>query len=297
MNCRYARENFSGYIEQELSEAERRDIAAHLARCAKCTSELFAMQKAMSLVRWVPRHEGSPGFEERLMRRIAAEERQPARPEWWRGALSTLAARWDDLVAAMMVPAPVGALLVALLLGGGGGAYLVKSMNEPQSSAPASTAQAPGEGSQSSVSALVAAGTAAPERDVAMKPAAEVATPPARATETPARVAESPSRLTESSSRTGEPATEVASAESKPAPAARSTRNRPPRTQLVGTGAAAGRPADVADWRAGGQPIEGIPEGPPAVSEVEYILHLIDANGQLIELPASAIVSGGTVTF
>jgi hypothetical protein len=54
---------------------------------------------------------------------------------------------------------------------------------------------------------------------------------------------------------------------------------------------------EVASWASQPQPIEGIPEGPPAVSEVEYILNLIDANGRPVELPASAIVSGGTVTF
>jgi hypothetical protein len=57
------------------------------------------------------------------------------------------------------------------------------------------------------------------------------------------------------------------------------------------------RQVEVASWASQPQPIEGIPEGPPAVSEVEYILNLIDANGRPVELPASAIVSGGTVTF
>ncbi len=280
MNCRYTRENFSAYIEQELSAAERRDVAAHLAQCAQCTSELFAMQKAMSLVRWVPRSEGRPGFEERLMRRIAAEERQPARREWWRETLSTLGARWDDLGAAMMAPAPVGALVVALLLGGGGGAFLMRSMNERMPGTPVIAAERPG-----------ATLPAAPVSIATMPAATEAGAPsgpPAALVATGEPGAESPA-----------PAREVAAAETretKPAPAARSTRNRPPRTQLVGTGAVASG-ADIADWRSGGQPIEGIPEGPPAVSEVEYILHLIDANGQLIELPASAIVSGGTVTF
>lgn len=260
MNCRYARANFSGYIEQELSEAERREVAAHLARCSKCTSELFAMQKAMSLVRWVPRYEGKPAFEERLMRRIATLERSPVGRERWRGVIATLAARWDDLVAAMMVPAPVGALLVALLLGGGGGAFLVKSMN------------AKPEGTTAAVTAARTDANGAAD-----------ATPLVRTAEPPARTAEPPAQL--------------ASADTKPPAATRVARNRPPRTQLVGTGTGTARQVEVASWASQGQPIDAIPEGPPAVSEVEYILHRIDANGQPVELPASAIVSGGTVTF
>lgn len=289
MNCRYARANFSGYIEQELSEAERREVAAHLARCAKCTSELFAMQKAMSLVRWVPRYEGSPGFEERLMRRIAVEARQPARRAWWREARAALGAHWDDLVAAMMVPAPVGALVVALVLGGGGGAFLVRSMNERSTGAPVVTAQGPAATPVVPVATPAATPVAAPAGTAAGAPTAPEAGPTLVASREPATESPAPGR-------------ELAAAETKdaapaPAPAARAARSRPLRPQLVATAGGASGAADVADWRAGGQPIEAIPEGPPAVSEVEYILHLIDANGQLIELPASAIVSGGTVTF
>jgi hypothetical protein len=282
MNCRYARANFSGYIEQELSEAERREVSAHLSRCSSCTSELFAMQKAMSLVRWVPRCAGRPGFEERLMRRIAVLEQKPARTEPWRGVLSTLAARWDDLVSAMMVPAPVGALLVALLLGGGGGAFLLKSMNaKPEGITPAVTAARTDENPASPAPAQLAAATGETETATTSAPTAEgptalVATPPARAAAPPAQ---------------------LASADTKPPASARVARNRPPRTQLVGTGAGTARQVEVASWASQAQPIDAIPEGPPAVSEVEYILHLIDANGQPVELPASAIVSGGTVTF
>jgi hypothetical protein len=51
---------------------------------------------------------------------------------------------------------------------------------------------------------------------------------------------------------------------------------------------------EVAPWAKNQQPIEG----PPSVSQVEYILDLVDVNQErVLQLPASAVVSGGTVTF
>ncbi len=285
MNCRQVRTSFSAYIEQELSEMERRDVSAHLARCTRCTSELFAMQKAMSLVRWVPRYEGSPGFEKRLIERLAAEETAPAPPERWRHVTATLAAKWDDLVAAMLVPAPVGALVLALVIGGGGGAWLM-STRQPGSGAsapPGPVATAPAVESAQPVTKQD--GRAEP--GTGLEPLVLTSTKPA-----------SPAEDKAATPRKG-PAegVEVASA-SGGGPETDARRIRPLRTTRTIPASAPSRRVDVASWASNEQPIEALPEGPPAVSQVEYILHLIDATGPGVEpLPPSAVVSGGTVTF
>ena len=48
MNCAKARAQFSAYVEQELSESDRRAVSGHLGRCEHCSRDLFAMQKAVN---------------------------------------------------------------------------------------------------------------------------------------------------------------------------------------------------------------------------------------------------------
>jgi hypothetical protein len=55
---------------------------------------------------------------------------------------------------------------------------------------------------------------------------------------------------------------------------------------------------DVAPWAKGAQRLEAVPEGPPSISHTEYVLDWVDRSGaQVGQLPASAVVSNGTVTF
>jgi hypothetical protein len=254
MNCRSARANFSKYIEQELCEVERRDIAAHLARCPKCSSDLFAMQKAMSLLRWVPRHEGRPGFEERLMQRIRSEESPPITPvagiqsrlrdladKWHQ-----LSERWQETVTAAVMPAPAVALLTAVLVGGGLGAILVGTVGDSAGVAGTSVATTP---------EIRSAPEFLPREGVDQSPVLLTDNHPAP----PARTPEEPSVLHQDS-----------------------------------------RDVLVAPWvtPGDGERLGAAPEGPPSISRVEYVLDWVDVNGGRVEqLPASAIVANGTVTF
>src|SRR5262245_11227445 len=96
MNCAKARSNFSAYVEQELSESDRRAVSTHLARCEDCSRDLFAMQKAVNLLRWVPKVDARPGFEDRLSERLHAKADEPAVSwpwlERWRELSASLAA-------------------------------------------------------------------------------------------------------------------------------------------------------------------------------------------------------------
>ncbi len=290
MNCRHAQANFSGYLEQELSEEERRRVAAHLARCPRCSTAMFAMQKAMNLVRWVPRVEGSPEFEERLMQRIAAEAKQDHPRGRWRDVIASFAEWWDELAAAVMMPAPAGALVVALLVGGGGGVLLMRSADQNQPAGGPTIAQMPEAGPELTPTAPVV--IPIEEEPAQLAQTAEAATPPSAP---PSETKRSP----RATAARAEGDIQVVSADVPNSPASPASGDAEPgRTDRNRTAAVDATPVgrDVAPWYVNGQPIEAAPEGPPAVVREEYILHLI--NGRPVEqLPASAVVSGETMTF
>jgi len=291
MNCRNAKANFSSYIEQELSEIERRGVAAHLGRCPRCSSDLFAMQKAMSLLRWVARVEGSPDFTDRLLERIHAEKRpEPAAPAW----LGPLVEDWRrtcrDFGAMLAAPAPVGALLAALLLGGGGGAFLVGTLRTQAVTSPAPVVQTPD--ASSVASELVDAATSTPPAVEAASVTTPVGASPAgtspagtsvMASAPPTVMASAPSTVAKSASASDR------KAEPRPA-TVRSRRTASP--------AEAEKGVEVAAWSTGGKRLDGLPEGPPPISRVEYVLDRVDVNGRPIEaVPAGLLVQEGSVTF
>jgi Putative zinc-finger len=307
MNCANARANFSAYVEHELSEQERRQTAAHLGRCPRCSRDLFAMQKAMSLIRWVPRADARPGFEDRLFARLhSAPESAPA-GAWW-SRFPDLGAGFRQLWRESWVPAPAMAVAVAALIGTGSGAFIthtVLSKSQLAAVAERSPGRDGGELAKVSGVAVNPAGgidgaSAAPASAPTLAPAvgaelasaaAESPTSPAdRAAAMPAVQPEQTPREVPATGRVGSPAKRPQS--SSPMTVASATPSRRPRNDR--SLRAADR-VEVAPWAAnGGQPIEG----PPSVSQVEYILNLVDVNQErVLQLPATAVVSGSTVTF
>jgi hypothetical protein len=320
MNCANARANFSAYVEHELSEQERRQTAVHLGRCPRCSRDLFAMQKAMSLIRWVPRTDARPGFEERLYARLHATPARAPAVAWW-SRLAELGLGFRQRWAESWVPAPVMAVAVAALLGTGSGAFITHSVltrvndatmaaRQPSDVAPAvNPSPAPpamiaGSLSAANVAEAIdraavttpatgpAAGTptSTPIQDVA---ASELA--PSTAPARPATPEAATGRETQRSGRGEAGTVRVASQPNRTAApmavASAAPARRPRHDRSAGQ---AGR-VEVAPWAAnGGQPIEG----PPSVSQVEYILNLVDVNQErVLQLPATAVVSGSTVTF
>jgi hypothetical protein len=290
MNCRSAKENFSSYIEQELSEIERRSVAAHLGRCPRCSSDLFAMQKAMSLLRWVPRVEGSPDFTRRLLDRIRTEEaREPAAAAGWMGTLvQDWREKFQELAAMLAAPAPVGALLAALVVGGGGGAFLVQTLDEPAVISPGPLAEglaSPGTQSRTATAQTTDPAEATPTQTPLV--ALLDTTPPAAATSV------------EASDPAGTSTPVVAKAEAA-TPAKASPRRRAPvrPPQSVPAPVPPREGVEVAAWANGGERLEGIPEGPPPISRVEYVLDRVDLNGRPMHAaPVNLQVKEGSVTF
>jgi len=69
MDCKTLRERISDYLDGQLQDAERREIAAHLDACQTCRAEIEAFQKTVDLVRSLPLVPAPEGFADRILQR------------------------------------------------------------------------------------------------------------------------------------------------------------------------------------------------------------------------------------
>src|SRR5258707_4504107 len=75
MNCRSAEPLFSSYIEDEISQEERRNLEAHFMGCRRCSVALRDLRATMTLVqREVPLVSSSAHFEEDVYAKIRSGE-------------------------------------------------------------------------------------------------------------------------------------------------------------------------------------------------------------------------------
>ncbi|MDI6807653.1 MAG: zf-HC2 domain-containing protein [Candidatus Eisenbacteria bacterium] len=74
MNCKKAKELFSGYLEDWLSNEERKELGDHIDNCEKCAVALNEFERSVSLLRSLPRITVPPFFAERVRHRALAEE-------------------------------------------------------------------------------------------------------------------------------------------------------------------------------------------------------------------------------
>lgn len=82
MNCRSAESLFSSYVEDEISQEERRNLEAHFMGCRRCSVALRDLRATMTLVqREVPLVSTSAHFEEDVYAKIRSGE--GLRPSAW----------------------------------------------------------------------------------------------------------------------------------------------------------------------------------------------------------------------
>jgi anti-sigma factor RsiW len=74
MNCRSAESYFSSYIEDEISQEERRGLEAHIMGCRHCSLAMREMRSAVSLLERMPEVKPSAHFDEDLFARIRSGE-------------------------------------------------------------------------------------------------------------------------------------------------------------------------------------------------------------------------------
>jgi len=174
MNCRSAESFFSSYIEDEISQEERRGLEAHLMGCRHCSLAMREMRSAVSLLERMPEVKPSAHFDDDLFARIRSGEGiRPSAMEAIRELLSP--ARFRPLYVA-------GAGACAVLL-----AFVVSPVGHgllhTTASTPPMTAAAPHDpvtGSQAAPSAIQAPAPAAMAEHASGSPVGSGRTPSQR---------------------------------------------------------------------------------------------------------------------
>ncbi len=95
MNCKATKKLLSAFMESDVNEVERREVKDHLRSCVACASELEALKKTVTMIRWLPKLEAEPSFSSALMARL--DEEPAAGPKWfevWRQRLDTWRRAW-----------------------------------------------------------------------------------------------------------------------------------------------------------------------------------------------------------
>ena len=89
MNCRSAEDLFSSFVEDELSQRERRSLDAHLAECRRCSTAVEELRSTVRLLAKAPTFEVGPDFDEIVMDRIrTGEALRPTVIEWLQETLA-----------------------------------------------------------------------------------------------------------------------------------------------------------------------------------------------------------------
>jgi len=113
MNCRSAESLFSSYIEDEISQEERRHLEAHFMGCRRCSVALRDLRATMSIMqREAPLVEPSAHFDEDVYARIRSGE--GLRPSAWEVVRELLAPIRLRPIA--MAGAGVSAMVVAFAI-------------------------------------------------------------------------------------------------------------------------------------------------------------------------------------
>jgi anti-sigma factor RsiW len=178
MNCRSAEDLFSSFLEEELSQKERRVLESHLTECRRCTDAVEELRATVELVSSLPTYETSPHFEDEILDRIrSGEALRPTLVEWLSEWLAPA-----RLKPVFLAGATASAVWIALLL--------VHPTLQPAStianrdSAPAATTASPNTGvSNPSPAPVLPAGSetiaSAPQTAPSLAPPAPQATKPA----------------------------------------------------------------------------------------------------------------------
>ncbi len=172
MNCRSVESLFSSYIEDEISQEERRNVEAHLMGCRRCSVAMSDVRATMSILEGMPLVEPSAHFDEDVYAKIrSGEGLRPTALELIRELLSPI-----RLKPIYMAGAGASAVAMALLLSPVGQGFLRPALSPMSASrlqgAAAGVITAPA----ASAPQAVAQGTAsAPSRPPAVAPSIRAA--------------------------------------------------------------------------------------------------------------------------
>lgn len=113
MNCRSAEHLFSAFIEDELSQEERRSLESHLMSCRRCALSVKELRASLELMASLPNVETSVHFEEEVMDRIrSGEALRPTLIEWLGEMLTPARLRPVFLAGAAVCAVWISTLLI-----------------------------------------------------------------------------------------------------------------------------------------------------------------------------------------
>lgn len=139
MNCRSAETLFSSYIEDEISQEERRTLEAHLMGCRRCSLAMREVRATMSLLERMPEVAPSPHFDEDVFARIrSGEGLRPSVAELIRELLAPARLR-----PVYLAGAGVCAVFLAVLVSPVGNGWMRPNHPAPPSSASRTREAAP----------------------------------------------------------------------------------------------------------------------------------------------------------
>jgi hypothetical protein len=117
MNCRSAEALYSSFLEDELSQKERRSFETHLLSCRRCSLAIREVRATIDMVQMLPEAETSPHFEEDVLARIrSGEAMRPSVADWVRGLLEPARLR-----PVFLAGAAACAVWIAVILTGSNG--------------------------------------------------------------------------------------------------------------------------------------------------------------------------------
>jgi len=105
MNCRQARNLFSAYWDDEITQGEREWLESHFSSCPSCRREYDALARTLEALSDLPRVEVSNGFADRVL--AAAKRRSPAVDR-----MPVPVRRWVPITATAVLLAIVAAMVM-----------------------------------------------------------------------------------------------------------------------------------------------------------------------------------------
>lgn len=110
MTCEFA-QHLIPYLDGELAEPRRQQVAAHLARCPRCADELAELRRTRSLLEHWVAPEPAPAARAQARRRLLRPQPSPAR-----SLPQPTVPTWTRLLVRYALPLAAG-VLVAVLVG------------------------------------------------------------------------------------------------------------------------------------------------------------------------------------
>jgi hypothetical protein len=91
MNCNICRDNFTAYLDRDVTTAQLADLEGHLGSCDDCRQSLEEFQAALTMLKSLPLVAPPRELPDKVLARIRSELATPQRRPWWQST-GTMAA-------------------------------------------------------------------------------------------------------------------------------------------------------------------------------------------------------------